>query len=100
MRAPQRRRPSGRRIAAHRWFFPAALSLACAGIPLWTAVYAGWTAWPPLAAAWHGHEMLFGYALAVVAGFLLARLDRSELALMLGTWLLARVVALVPDHGL
>jgi uncharacterized protein involved in response to NO len=100
MRAPQRRRPSGRGIAAHRWFFPAALCLALAEIPLWTAAYAGWTAWPPLASGWHGHEMLFGYALAVVAGFLLTRLDGGALAFLLGAWLLARVVALVPEPGL
>jgi uncharacterized protein involved in response to NO len=56
----------------HRWFFSAALIAALAEIPLWTAVYAGWSAWPPLASSWHGHEILFGYALAVVAGFLLA----------------------------
>jgi uncharacterized protein involved in response to NO len=100
MRAPQRRRPSGDKIAAHRWFFPAALVLALAEIPLWTAAYAGWAAWPPLASGWHGHEMLFGYALAVVAGFLFARLDGSELALLLGAWLLARLVAFVPEPGL
>ena len=70
MRAPQRRHPAGRRIAAHRWFFPAALALALAAIPLWTAAYAGWSAWPPLASSWHGHEMLFGCAQTVVAGFL------------------------------
>jgi uncharacterized protein involved in response to NO len=44
--------------------------------------------------------MLFGYALAVMAGFLLVRLGRGGLALLLGAWLLARAVALVPDPGL
>ena len=44
--------------------------------------------------------MLFGYAQAVVAGFLLARLGRSELALLLCAWVAARVVAVVPDPGL
>jgi uncharacterized protein involved in response to NO len=100
MQPARRRRPSERRIAAYRWFFPAALALALAEIPLWTAAYAGWTAWPPLASGWHGHEMLFGYALAVVAGFLFARLEGGELALLLGAWLLARLVALVPEPGL
>jgi uncharacterized protein involved in response to NO len=100
MSASQRRRSSGRKVAAHRWFFPAALCLALVEIPLWIAAYAGWTAWPRLASAWHGHEMLFGYALAVVAGFLFARLDGGALALLLGAWLLARVVALVPEPGL
>ena len=99
MAEAQRRRPAAGRIAAHRWFFPAALALALVAIPLWTAAYTGWSAWPPLASSWHGHEMLFGYALAVVAGFLLARLGRGELALLLGAWLLARLVALVPEPG-
>jgi uncharacterized protein involved in response to NO len=40
------------------------------------------------------------YAQAVVAGFLLARLGRSELALPLCAWVAARVVAVVPDPGL
>ena len=97
MRAPQRRRPAGRGTAAHRWFFPAALILALVEIPLWTAAYAGWIAWPSLASGWHGHEMLFGYALAVVAGFLLARIGRTELVILLGAWILARVVAVAPD---
>jgi uncharacterized protein involved in response to NO len=96
----QKRQPSETRIAAHRWFFPAALALALAEIPLWTAAYAGWAAWPPLGSGWHGHEMLFGYALAVVAGFLFARLEGGALALLLGAWLLARLVALVPEPGL
>lgn len=99
MRAPQRRRPAGRGTAAHRWFFPAALILAVVAIPLWTAAYAGWIAWPSLASGWHGHEMLFGYALAVVAGFLLARIGRTELAFLLGAWILARIVAIAPDPG-
>ena len=35
----------------------------------------------------HGHEMLFGFALAVVAGFLLPRLPRGRLYVMAGLWL-------------
>jgi uncharacterized protein involved in response to NO len=40
----------------------------------WMAVYRGWLATPfeqlpPM--TWHAHEMIYGYALAVVAGFLL-----------------------------
>jgi uncharacterized protein involved in response to NO len=96
----RKRRPADTRLAAHRWFFPAALALALAAIPLWTAAYAGWAAWPPLGSGWHGHEMLLGYALAVVAGFLFARLESGALALLLGAWLLGRVVALAPEPGL
>jgi uncharacterized protein involved in response to NO len=85
-----------------RPFFLLAAIFAALAVPLWLAVYTGNVALPsPLPASlWHGHEMLFGYALAVVAGFLFARLEGGELALLLGAWLLARVVAVVPDPGL
>ena len=50
--------------------------------------------------AWHGHEMLFGYAAAVVAGFLLTAVPNwtgtpplagAPLAMLGGLWLLARI---------
>jgi len=44
---------------------------AAASIVLWTAQYAGWLAAPYLKGPlWHAHEMLFGFTLAVIAGFL------------------------------
>jgi uncharacterized protein involved in response to NO len=54
---------------------------------------------------WHSHEMLFGYAVAVIAGFLLTAarnwtgvqtLRGLPLALLALLWLLARVFALLP----
>ena len=42
---------------------------AALGVPLWALQYAGWL--PHADALWHAHEMLFGYAFAVIAGFLL-----------------------------
>jgi uncharacterized protein involved in response to NO len=54
-----------------RPFYLLASIFAALSIPLWVAQYAGVL---PAAyfrsPAWHGHEMLFGYALAVIAGFL------------------------------
>ncbi len=56
------------------------------------------TGWPP--AAWHAHELLFGYGFAAVAGFLLTaipnwtgRLPLSGLPLLglAGLWLLGRL---------
>lgn len=53
--------------------------------------------------AWHGHEMVFGYATAVIAGFLLtavrnwtgvATINGVPLLLLLLTWLLARILSL------
>lgn len=49
---------------------------------------------------WHGHEMIFGFSGAVVAGFVLTALpgwagtteiDRGRLALLVGLWFLGRV---------
>ncbi len=47
-------------------------AFAVASIALWTATLAGVVpAMPGHGPLWHGHEMLFGFALAAVAGFLL-----------------------------
>jgi uncharacterized protein involved in response to NO len=56
-----------------RPFFLLAGLYGALAAPLWLALYTGWLGVepalpPPL---WHGHEMLFGYATAVLAGFLL-----------------------------
>ncbi len=58
---------------------------------------------------WHSHEMLFGYAAAVVAGFLLTAvrnwtnvdtITNTPLALLAGLWLLARILPFTPLPGL
>lgn len=97
---PQRTRPghgtapppavaARQEIATHRVFFPAAMLLSAVEIPLWAALHRA----RPELAVWHAHEMLFGYALAVVTGFLLARLDRRTLAGLALAWLVARLAA-------
>jgi uncharacterized protein involved in response to NO len=56
-----------------RPFFLAAALLAALAVPLWLLILVAGTELPsflPLV-LWHGHEMLFGYATAVLAGFLL-----------------------------
>jgi uncharacterized protein involved in response to NO len=59
--------------AGFRPFFLAASIWAAAAIPLWLAAYAEGGAVPTAlpAVVWHVHEMVFGFAAAVVAGFLL-----------------------------
>lgn len=56
-----------------RPFFLAAGVLATGLVPLWLFAFFGKvtlpSAWFP--SAWHGHEMIFGFAAAVLAGFLL-----------------------------
>ncbi len=57
------------------------------------------------AVQWHAHEMLFGYAASVVAGFLLTAVRnwtgmavpiKGKLAALAMIWLLARVLILIP----
>jgi uncharacterized protein involved in response to NO len=94
-----------------RPFFLLAGLAAVALVALWTFVWMGRL---PVAGAyygtvgWHSHEMLFGYAAAVIAGFLLtavrnwtgidtpAGLPLAGLALL---WLAGRVAALLPLPG-
>jgi uncharacterized protein involved in response to NO len=88
-----------------RPFYLGAAMLAMLAVPYWIAGLLGWVALPskvpPL--LWHAHEMLFGFAAAVVVGFLLtagkawtglATPRGATLAVMAGLWLAARLSAL------
>ena len=89
-----------------RPFYLLASSYAALVVLYWALQYAG--AIPAARArspAWHGHEMLFGYTLAVVAGFLLtavrnwtARPTPSGVPLMLlaALWVAGRMLVLTP----
>lgn len=89
-----------------RPFFLFAAIFSFASILVWGGVYVyGWHTPPMRVAAmqWHAHEMIFGYAMAVVAGFLLTAvrnwthiptLTGAKLALLLLVWLGARVLML------
>ena len=75
-----------------RVLFPVAAAFAALAVP-------GWLALRPHAhqldaAAWHTHEMLFGYALAVVAGFLVTRPSRATVWVLVLTWLAGRTAML------
>ena len=56
-----------------RPFFLVAALLAAVLVPLWIAVFAGTLPLMPVLPGliWHGHEMVFGFAGAVIVGFLL-----------------------------
>ena len=87
-----------------RPFFLLAGMYAAFTIPASLAFYLGmgsdWLGdWPPN--LWHAHEMIFGYAVAVIAGFLLtaapswqksAALAGGKLALLVFIWLVGRLV--------
>ncbi len=94
-----------------RPFFLLAGLFAVISTLMWAWVYHGGASAPQLplhSILWHGHEMVYGYAMAVVAGFLLTAvrnwtgvqtLNGTGLLLLTLCWLTARVLALVPHPG-
>ena len=91
--------------AGFRPFFLLAALWAAIAVPLWLAAYAHGYALPGSLPAmlWHGHEMVFGYGLATVAGFLLTAIPNwtgrlpvrgVPLAVLAALWLAGRVALL------
>lgn len=91
-----------------RPFFLLASIVAVISLPHWMLGYRGFTGIPDQypAVGWHAHEMLFGYAAAVIAGFLLTsvRIWTAEdtitgkpLMVLTLIWLLARILPLIPS---
>jgi uncharacterized protein involved in response to NO len=85
-----------------RPFFLGAGLWALAAIPLWILQFQGSvsipTAFDP--AGWHAHEMLFGFILAAISGFLLTAipnwtgrmpLQGVPLAVLVGVWIIGRL---------
>jgi uncharacterized protein involved in response to NO len=73
---------------------------------LWAAQVSGYLSVAYLQGSlWHGHEMLFGYTMAVIAGFLLTAVrawtgqptpTAAPLMALAGLWVLGRVLVLTP----
>lgn len=81
-------------------FFPAASFLAALAVPLSIYGTLSGGGWPPgLSGAGHGHELIFGFGLAVIAGYTLGPQPRRVLTLLFVLWLGARLGwALAPNH--
>ena len=89
-----------------RPFYLLASSFAALSALLWVGQYAG--LFPAIyvrSAAWHGHEMLYGYTMAVVAGFLLTAVRNwtakptptgAPLIALAVLWVAGRVLILTP----
>lgn len=76
----------------HRLFFGLALGQGAGAIAAWH-----WLGWMPAhGAAGHAHAMIFGQALAVIAGYLLTRVAPWHLRLLALAWVAARLVAMWP----
>ena len=89
-----------------RPFYLLAAAFAALSVPLWALQFAGWLPQAVLRGpAWHAHEMLFGFTLAVIVGFLFTAgrnwsgqptpTGRTLMALAL-LWLAGRVLVLTP----
>lgn len=92
-----------------RPFFPGAAAWAVLAVPLWLLVLLGRVAPGDYLPGpfWHAHEMLFGFTLAVVAGFLLTAIGNWTaretavgwpLAGLAALWAAGRVALLLADH--
>ncbi len=89
-----------------RPFYLLASLFSAISVLLWAAQYSGLLPFAYFQGGlWHGHEMLFGFTLAVVAGFLLTAVRNwtgqptpSGVALMAlaALWILGRVLVLTP----
>lgn len=109
--APAPARPHGWPLLrlGFRPFYLGAASFGMLAIPLWVAMFLGWfTPEMPVAPMlWHAHEMLFGFAAAVVVGFLLtagkawtglATPRGAVLGALAGLWLAARFAAFAAPY--
>ena len=108
MEEPSKQAPAGFALWAlgFRPFYLLASAFAALSILFWGLQFTGWLGRPYLPAPiWHAHEMIFGFALAVVVGFLftagrnwsgLPTPTGWRLAALAGLWLAARVLVLTP----
>ena len=95
--------------AGFRPFFLGAAAWAAIAVPVWLAAYVhGYVLPGPLPAViWHAHEMIYGFALAAVTGFLLTAIPNwtgrlpvrgARLGVLVLLWLAGRVAWLASSH--
>lgn len=94
-----------------RPFYLGAAVFGALAVPLWLALLLGRISLDLSVAPllWHAHEMLFGFAAAVIVGFLLtagkawtglATPRGAFLGVLVGLWLAARIAAIVGPYAL
>ena len=64
---------------AFRPFYIGGALLAALLVPLWVALFFGALPLTPVVSPllWHAHEMLFGFAVAIIVGFLLTAITAT-----------------------
>ena len=105
---PPRPAPNGFALFAlgFRPFYLLASVFAALSVPLWALQFSGWLDRPYLSGpVWHAHEMLFGFTLAVIVGFLytagrnwtnLPTPTGWTLGALAALWVAARVLVVTP----
>ena len=94
-----------------RPFYMGGAWVAALTVPLWVAMFLGLLNWQPVVTPllWHAHEMLFGFAVAIIVGFLmtagkawtgLATPRGPALGALFALWLAARVASLTGPYAL
>ena len=92
-----------------RPFYIGTALVACLTVPLWIAAFAGWISLnlPITPLLWHAHEMLFGFAAGVIAGFLLTAVKAwtglatprgATLGALFVLWLAARIAGITGPY--
>ena len=78
---------------AHTYWFPLAALYSALTLPLSVGGQLCWFTVPAgLQYAWgHGHEMIFGFALLVIAGYLAGPQPKSYIFTVMGLWLVVRL---------
>ena len=89
-----------------RPFYLLAGAFSAFSVLLWAAQYSGWLPSAHLQGPlWHGHEMLYGFTMAVIAGFLLTAVRAwtgqptptgVPLMALAALWVLGRALVLTP----
>src|SRR5450830_1106760 len=93
-----------------RPFYVGGALLAALIVPLWVSIFLGWLQLTPASQPllWHAHEMLFGFAVAIIVGFLmtagkawtgLATPRGATLAALALLWLGARVASVTGPYA-
>ena len=92
-----------------RPFYIGTALVACLTVPLWIAAFLGWInlQLPVTPLLWHAHEMLFGFAAGVIAGFLLTAVKAwtglatprgAALGALFVLWAAARIAGLTGPY--
>jgi uncharacterized protein involved in response to NO len=84
--------PTSSPFIAHRLFFGLAAGSAIVIVGMTIAAYGGWFDWQSgLIGQWHGHEMIFGFALALMAGWFAGKFSPLQTALLVTAFLVSRM---------